>query len=425
MKTKTEETNVQQVDVDIDEILGTSADNVMLPEGQEKPAEKRGIFSSVTPDTTFLDNPEPITPTPGEEPDLDAEGKPVEAKAPVTKQVVDEMFSPENMTADDDDDEPEKNKGGRPSAFITATKGLIEKGLLVPFVNDKGEDELNFESYKAEDFEELFKSNLEHKEQEISEMFYNQLPNELKTAYEYVASGGNDLKGLFNHLASSQEVVELDVTKEADQKKAIRNYLSATNYGTPEEIEDEIFALEDRGDLEKKAKQFKPKLDAMQQQILNKKLIAQKKEAQVKQQHAQKYMESVHSTLEKGELSGIKIDNKTQSMLYSGLLESNYPSISGKQTNMLGHLLEKHQWIEPRHDLIAEALWLLADPEAYHSSIKASSAEETNKETFRKLKTEEANKTISSSTDDDDGSDRTGRQRGKGISRPKKNFFGR
>ena len=77
-------------------------------------------------------------------------------------------------------------------------------------------------------------------------------------------------------------------------------------------------------------------------------------------------------------------------MLYNGLVQPNYPSISGKPTNMLGHLLEKYQYVEPRHDLIAEALWLLADPEGYKSKIKDQGKVAATEKTVRQLKTEQA-----------------------------------
>jgi hypothetical protein len=216
---------------------------------------------------------------------------------------------------------------------------------------------------------------------------------------------------------------ELDVTKEKDQIHAIRSYLQATNYGNPEEIQDEIDSLMDRGDLEKKAKQFKPKLDAMQQNIVNQKLAAQEEAAKQRQQQSQTYMENVYSTLEKGELNGLTLDNKVQNMLYSGLVQPNYPSINGKQTNLLGHLLEKYQWVEPRHDLIAEALYLLADPEGYRSQISNQGQRAATAETVRKLKTEQSSRDASYTQEP--SNEAPTRRSAPGISRPKKDFFKR
>jgi hypothetical protein len=104
----------------------------------------------------------------------------------------------------------------------------------------------------------------------------------------------------------------------------------------------------------------------------------------------------VYTTLAAGDLGGIKLDRKTQSLLYSGLVQPSYPSISGKPTNLLGHLLEKYQFVEPRHDLIAEALWLLADPTGYKNRVRDIGAKETIQKTVRQLKTEEGRKLTTS-----------------------------
>ena len=245
----------------------------------------------------------------------------------------------------------------------------------------------------------------------------------MQEAYAYIAEGGTDIKSMFSALSTSVEVAELDPGKEPHQKQIIRTYLNATNYGTPEEIEDELYSLEDRGDLEKKANQFKPKLDKMQEQIVADKIARQQEDVKQRQASSQMYIDSVYSTLEKGELNGLKLDTQTQNMLYSGLVQSNYPSISGKQTNMLGHLLEKYQWVEPRHDLIAEALWLLADPDGYKTNIKSNVEQQTNEKVLRTLKTEQATKSTTTARDDESKSSRSPQKRG--VQRPRKNFFGR
>jgi hypothetical protein len=195
---------------------------------------------------------------------------------------------------------------------------------------------------------------------------------------------------------------QLDPDDEYDQAEIARQYLYATNFGTPEEIEEEIETWKDIDKLGQKAHQFKPKLDRMQEEIVARQLAEQeyKKEQQAKQ--AKAYTDSVYNTLLEGEIGGIKLDRKTQGLLYSGLVQPNYPSISGKQTNLLGHLLEKYQFVEPRHDLIAEALWLLSDPDGYRNKIKDQGTKVATEKVVRQLKTEEARKLGSSSQRDDD-----------------------
>jgi hypothetical protein len=128
----------------------------------------------------------------------------------------------------------------------------------------------------------------------------------------------------------------------------------------------------------------------MQEQVVAQKLTQQENMRKQQQNAAQAYMQNVYNTLNAGEVNGIKLDKKVQGLLYTGLVQPNYPSISGKQTNMLGHLLEKYQYVEPRHDLIAETLWLLADPEGYKAKIREQGKTAQVEKTVRQLKTEQA-----------------------------------
>jgi hypothetical protein len=381
-------TTVSQVDVNLDELFGMpGADNVMLPEEEE---EKKTLFTKDTKtDYEFLDSKTGVT------------SKPDTAEQTITKEEVQETIDElDGLIAQ----EEEAGNKGRPkvdkSGLYELASKMIEEGTLFGFDDDK-----DLEDYTTKDFRELFEANFQEKERKIKEdvpkEFFNALPDELKTAAKYVADGGTDLKGLFRTLAQVEEVFELDADDENHQAEIARQYLWATNFGTPEEIEAEIEDWADVDKLGQKARQFKPKLDRMQEEIVSRKLAEQetKKEQQV--QAAKVYTDNVYNVLSTGELDGVKLDKKVQNMLYSGLVQPNYPSISGKPTNMLGHLLEKYQFVEPRHDLIAEALWLLADPEGYKNKIKDQGTKTATEKTVRMLKTEEAKKIASSNTVDE------------------------
>jgi hypothetical protein len=407
-------TTVTTVDLDIDNILGTpGADSVMLPSDGQKKAEaaKPSIFSAKPVDMTFLDKD-----------DDDNESDPIPAPAGKV-----EAPTPDQIDTDLDDINLEvSDKGGRPkmekNAMIELAKKLIEKNQLIPFDDDKP-----IEKYTLQDFEELFEANMQEKERklrsEIPLEFFDTLPEELQYAAKYVADGGQDLKALFRTLAQSEEVRQLDPTEEADQEQIVRAYLHATQFGTSEDIEEEINSWKDRDELGAKANKFKPKLDAMQQQVVARQLQQQEQMRKQQQQQAQMYMDNVYKVLDPGELNGLRLDKKTQSMLYAGLVQPNYPSISGRPTNLLGHLLEKYQYVEPRHDLIAEALWLLSDPDGYKSKVKEGGKKEATEKTVRMLKTEQANKVSSSVSDDDDRSERKPSQ--PRLQRPTGGFFKR
>ena len=435
MSDKQDVTKVQTMDVNIDELLGQpGADSIMTPTEDEKP--KKTVFSSTKPDTTFLDKPDPensqqkteekreadkTTETP--EAKIEREAKEaLETKAAADGIITDPLHPEYDADADPTNTGGDKNKGGRPTTVTAILKKLIDKGTILPF---DGDDKV--EDYKEEDILELLEMNFQNQQEkleaELPQQFFENLPQEMQQAYQYIANGGTDIKGMFRALAVSAEVQELDVKQESGQKEIIRAYLSATQFGNPDEIEDEIYSYEDRGDLEKKAKQFKPKLDTMQQEIVNRRIAEQEAAKKQRQRQSQQYMESVYSTLEKGQLNGLELDNRTQNMLYAGLVQSNYPSISGRQTNMLGHLLEKYQWVEPNHSLIAETLWLLADPDGYKQNIARNVKAEVDKNTFRTLKTEQAGKTQGHQTLEEP--EKPGLGRRQGIQRQQKNFFAR
>ena len=406
---KTETTTVQEVEMDLNDILGTpGAENIMLPE-----EKKSTVFTSKKVDTSFLDKED------DESSNDDKPSRPEVAIEALNDIVNDDNESEDSETSTVNTGRPKVSKNG----MIEFTKKLIEKGQIVPFDDDKSIDK-----YSIQDFEELFEANMSDKERKIREQtpveFFDALPQELQYAAKYVADGGQDLRGLFRTLAQVEEVVNLDPSTEEGQETIVRSYLQATNYGNSEDIEEEIDGWKDRGDLESKANKFKPKLDAMQDQIIAQKL--QQQEGLRKQQdvQAKAYMDNVYNVLQPGEINGIKLDKKTQSMLYTGLVQPNYPSVSGRATNMLGHLLEKYQYVEPRHDLIAEALWLLADPEGYKAKVRDNAVKDTVAKTVRQLKTEQSNRVSSTVTSDGD-EDSTKKSSGPKLQRAQQSFFKR
>jgi uncharacterized protein YjgD (DUF1641 family) len=398
-------TTVGQVDVNIDELFGMpGAENVMLPENQETEKPK-SVFAKDTVDMTFFDNTDNKK--------EDTPEKKIEVEETINE--LNDLISQEE----------ESGNKGRPkvdkSGLAELASKMIEEGTLIPF-----DDEKSLEEYTTKDFRELFEANFQERENKVRENtpkeFFESLPEELQYAAKYVADGGTDLKGLFRTLAQVEETRQLDPTNEYDQAEIARQYLFATNFGTAEEIESEIEDWSDMGKLEQKAQQFKPKLDKMQETIIAKQLAEQEQRQGQQAQAAKIYTDSVYDTLSVGELSGVKLDRKTQSLLYSGLVQPSYPSISGKPTNLLGHLLEKYQFVEPRHDLIAEALWLLADPDGYKGRIKDQGGKAAVEKTVRQLKTEESRKITSSTSNEVDDSRRASKTQQRTLSRPNNLF---
>jgi hypothetical protein len=403
------QTSVQQVDLDIDSWLGApGADSIVTPTtSEDKKDQKPNIFSQGKFDTNFLD----------EEDDVEETDKPKDAEA--SKNFINDLV---NVDDDQEVDQPSKSKGGRPktekSGLVEFLKKRIESKEMFAF-DDYDEGNQTLEDYLSglgeKDVEELWQANIDNLKQEVAsktpQEFFESLPEELQYAAKYVADGGQDLKGLFQALAQVEQVRQLDPTKENDQEGIVRSYLQATGFGNEEEIEEELTTWKDLGVLEKKAKQFKPKLDQMQEEFVQSQILEQENRKMQQEQAAETYMKSVFEALRPAEINGLKLDKKTQAQLYSGLVQPNYPSISGRPTNQLGHLLEKYQFVEPNYPLIAEALWLLSNPDEYRQTLVKQGKNQAVEQTVRQLKTEQSRKNVSTYQEEDES-------RSRKISRP-------
>ena len=406
-ETKTVDTKVEQVDVNLDDIFNAApgGESITLPEESEK---KPNVFSRKKPvDTSFLyenkkeEKKEEVVEEKVEE-KVEAKEEVVEEKKEEkpkkeSKESIDEVLGLSEEVEEEEVVEKPKKGRKRIEGISDVFSKLIKDEKIIPFDDDKELDD-----YSAKDWEELIQANLDEKvnqvRKETPKQFFNSLPEELQIAAKYVADGGKDLKTLFGALSKVEETRELDVKNENDQEQIIREYLGATGYGTAEEIKEEIDIWKDLGKLEQQANKFKPKLDKMQEKVVAKRLQEQEMRKKKQQQASETYMNSVYETLKSGEINEIKLDRKTQSLLYNGLVEPAYPSISGKNTNLLGHLLEKYQFVEPNYPLITEALWLLADPKGYKAKLMEKGESVATEKTVRKLKTAQSQKASSAAS---------------------------
>ena len=389
----------QNIEVNLDEIFNAapSGDSMI----QDNTKQQKNIFSGLQEkaDMSFADPDDngatDVLAKSEEKEDESDTDESVEDKVGSKKDIptdsVEDIF--EDLTGEDTDEEADaKETRGRKSisGISDVFSKLIKEDKIVAFDDDKA-----LEDYSAKDWEELIQANLDEKANEVRretpKQFFNSLPQELQIAARYVADGGKDLKGLFTTLGQVEETKSIDTKSVSGQERVITEYLSATGYGTAEDIQEEIEIWKDLGKLETQANKFKPKLDKMQEKVVAQKLEEQDLKKKQQENASQEYMKNVYETLKEGKLGDLKVDRKTQAMLYNGLVQPNYPSVSGRNTNLLGHLLEKYQFVEPNYSLISEALWLLQDPTGYKAKIMDKGAQKSVEKTVRKLKSEQSN----------------------------------
>lgn len=417
MSTENITTTTQEVEIDIDTWLGApGSENITLPDNKE-PQPKNIFAPSDNLNFDYLDNKEDKRDVVIQDEELNEDGS---VKTPKITQKVDDIIKELDVEEDDvTETEKEKTKSaGRPktekSGLIEFLKKRIEEKEMVTF-DDFDEENGNLDEYLASmsetDVEELWKANMDSIKTKVAietpKEFFESLPEELQYAAKYVQDGGTDIKSLFRALAHVEEVRSLDPEAEDDQEEIVRGYLLATKFGTQEEIDEEITEWKDLGTLGKKAKQFKPKLDSMQEEQVAAQLVAQETRKKQQEEAAAQYVNNTFEALRTGELNGIKLDKKVQTALYTGLVKAQYPSLSGRPTNLLGHLLEKYQFVEPNQALVAEALWLLSSPEEYRDNLVKTGKNAATETIARKLKTESERKTSGTSTVADDKPNKT------------------
>ena len=397
MSATTVKSNVEKVDINLDEIFNAAPSGADMLQDDTTAKQPKNIFSGLQEkaDMSFADpdndGVDDITAKVEEKEEVE-ETESVKAEESVTevKEKAEDIL--DSFKEEETQEEETKEKRGRKaiSGMSDVFGKLIKDDKIVAFDDDK-----DLTEYTAKDWEELIEANLEEKANEVRretpKQFFASLPQELQIAAKYVADGGKDLKGLFSTLSEVETTKSLDIKKSSDQEKIITEYLSATGYGNIEEIQEEIEIWKDLGKLETQASKFKPKLDKMQEKVVAQKLKEQEMKQKQQENASQAYMKNVYETLKEGKLGDIKVDRKTQAMLYNGLVQPNYPSVSGRNTNLLGHLLEKYQFVEPNYALISEALWLLQDPDSYKAKIMDKGAQKSVEKTVRKLKSEQTN----------------------------------
>jgi len=398
-ETQTVNSKVEQVDVNLDEIFNAAPSGAdMIQDAKASPKNifsglnKKADMSFADPDITDVDDLSAKADETEESTNEDTTENVAESKVETeeAEDILDSLDPSKELDEDEAEEKTEKRGRKSISGISDVFSKLIKDDKIVPFDDDKELDD-----YTAKDWEELIQANMEEKanqvRRETPKQFFQSLPQELQIAAKYVADGGKDLKGLFTTLGQVEETKTIDSKSVTGQERIITEYLSATGYGSAEDIQEEIEIWKDLGKLETQANKFKPKLDKMQEKVVAQKLKEQELKKKQQENASQAYMKNVYETLKEGKLGDLKVDRKTQAMLYNGLVQPNYPSVSGTNTNLLGHLLEKYQFVEPNYSLISEALWLLQDPSGYKAKIMDKGAQKSVEKTVRKLKSEQGN----------------------------------
>ncbi len=346
---------------------GASSANIILPDEKQESSEPTKTESKESPAQPFR---HPIN-------DFD------------TNELIGDLLKGDE---EPEKEEKEKRGPGRPPNKEPESSSLdfntfFEDGVLAPF-----EDDAPIKT--VEDLKELIKANraadLEKGKEDALKTYKENLPEHVTMILDYVENGGQEFDNFLKALGQVQQVADLSLDSPSDRKEIIRKYYTLQDWA-PDEIDEHIESLIDMGEekLAQVAGKLKPKLDKMQEEVVNFQMEKQK-ETKARQEVAQKtYVNNVVTALKKGTLGDITISKEEQQDIFKALVEERYTSVSGEITNRLGALIDKIQFVEPDYDLLSKVTLYISDPKKFENKIREQIKKEVTAETVKKIKGEQ------------------------------------
>lgn len=321
----------------------------------------------------------------------------ISSLVPDFKEAIEKEVEP-GMEASTPTESTDKTELKGKSSLVKFLQKKIEAGHYQPYGGDEGYDETkhNLKDYlttlthdQLEDLIDLNNDTRENKTKEAyRQEFFDSLPGHFKYVAHHLADGSVDPEAVYASLAKVEQNRKLDPTDSIDQEVIARNYLTLTDFGTGEEIAEQIEEWKEANVLSKKVGTFKPKLDAMAEQQVA--AYAQQAEQYKKEQEqaAAWYAGAVEETLRTGKLGGTNIDRKKQQQLYHSLLLDMQPSPrTGQPTNAVWRKLEEIQVVKPDFDFFLEIADHILNRDEFIGRLKQEGINNQTVKISKELKT--------------------------------------
>ncbi len=245
------------------------------------------------------------------------EDEEVEKKKPTPKPVKAETEEGE------EEDEPETNR------FKALSKDLLKLGV---FSSEEDEEDLDINT--PEQFLERFHNEKKKGAIEIVNNFIGQFGEEYQDAFNAIFSNGVNPREYFTTFNKIENLTELDLSKESNQKAVIKQYLIDQEWDA-EDIDQEIERITNYGELEAVAtrnhkvlvKKESSKLEQLEQES-HKKLEQQKA---FKQNYLNNVTTILNNKLKEKEFDGIPLNQSLASEVRDFLVTEKYKTPSGEQ----------------------------------------------------------------------------------------------
>lgn len=239
-----------------------------------------------------------------------------------------------NSNKDDDDEDNSSEKDNEDNdddesvAFDSLANDLFNLGV---FTKEEGEDDVVIKSPK--EFLDRFNNEKEKGAQQMISNFIGQFGQEHQDAFQAIYVKGVNPREYFGQSAKIEDFTNLDLTKEGNQEKVVRQALTDQGYES-EDVNGEIDKLKNYGDLEDASKRHHKVLIKKEKQALANKQAAAQTELENKQIQKDAYINNVREVLTEKlkakEFDGIPLNSNTANELQDFLLVDKWKTESGE-----------------------------------------------------------------------------------------------
>lgn len=222
--------------------------------------------------------------------------------------------------------EEDEDDDGNGNQFASLAKDLLQLGV---FSEDEDEGEIN----TPEQFLEKFNKEKQKGANQIIQNFLGQFGEDYQKAFQAIYVNGVDPKDYFTTYNNIVNFSELDITKESNQEKVIRQALADQEFDQ-EDIEEEIERLKNYGDLETTATRHHKVLVKKEAQKLAQLEQQAQAEQEQKRAHKAQYVQNVSNILQDKvkakDFDGIPINPKLAEEVQDFLITDKYKLPSGE-----------------------------------------------------------------------------------------------
>lgn len=348
---------------DPEKIKDINSEEPQKPETKEV-ADETKTTSEKNPLSAFL------TDTGEDDEDENDEDLGIKSKASDTKKEVDESSA--------DDDQSSDNK------FNALANELLNLGVFTP---DGEEDSLTINS--PEEFLERFQEEKRKGATEAIDNFLSKFGEDYKNAFQAIFVKGVDPQEYFGTYNTIVNFAELDLTKEENQEKVVRQGLLNQGYDN-EDINAEIERLKSYADLEDVATRHHKVLIKKEAKKLESLETEAAQKEQLRIQNKQTYVQNVQSVLQNKlkdkEFDGIPLNPKLANEVQDFLITDKWKLDSGETLTDFDRAILELKRPENHEKKVKLALLLkLIEKDPNLSSIQRSGASKKNSQLFQSV----------------------------------------